>query len=91
MNSDGGLIQGFNANQTGGPGYVSFLTEATDSSPWRSVRFFDNQANSNTWQIDNVSYSNVPTPALLPGLVGLGVAALRKRSKSDDESPETSA
>ncbi|MGG6238287.1 PTPA-CTERM sorting domain-containing protein [Nodosilinea sp. AN01ver1] len=29
----------------------------------------------------------MPTPALLPGLVGLGVAALRKRS-SEDESEQ---
>lgn len=30
----------------------------------------------------------VPTPALLPGLVGLGAAALRKRSQKDGESAE---
>ncbi|MBE9140720.1 PTPA-CTERM sorting domain-containing protein [Nodosilinea sp. LEGE 07088] len=27
----------------------------------------------------------IPTPALLPGLVGLGVAALRKRRNADEE------
>lgn len=34
-------------------------------------------------QLDDVAY-RVPTPALLPGLVGMGVAALRKR-KSEEE------
>ena len=37
--------------------------------------------NSSTLSIDNVStgVTPVPTPALLPGLIGLGVVALRKR------------
>jgi len=36
------------------------------------------------YSIDNVSFSNanpIPTPALLPGLLGIGAAALRKRKK----------
>ena len=32
--------------------------------------------------------SEVPTPALLPGLVGIGVAALRKRGSSEEETVE---
>ncbi|NJL47176.1 MAG: PTPA-CTERM sorting domain-containing protein [Leptolyngbyaceae cyanobacterium SM2_5_2] len=31
----------------------------------------------------NVSTAYVPTPALLPGLIGLGVAALRKRNEEE--------
>ena len=45
----------------------------------------DGNQRTNAWAFDvlNVDQSNavtaVPTPALLPGLIGLGVAALRKR------------
>jgi hypothetical protein len=38
----------------------------------------DNILNSSL-TIDNVSVTPVPTPALLPGLIGLGVGVLRKR------------
>jgi len=30
----------------------------------------------------------VPTPALIPGLIGLGVAALRKKKQEEEVSPE---
>jgi hypothetical protein len=33
----------------------------------------------------------IPTPALLPGLVGMGVAALRKKSKSEQSQQEAEA
>lgn len=33
------------------------------------------------FEIDDIRYTEVPTPALLPGLVGMGVAALRKRKQ----------
>lgn len=40
--------------------------------------------NSTDWEVDNIAYSGVipdpiPTPALLPGLIGLGMSAWRKR------------
>ncbi len=40
--------------------------------------------NSTDWEVDNIAYSGVipdpiPTPALLPGLIGLGLSAWRKR------------
>ncbi|MFH7241592.1 MAG: PTPA-CTERM sorting domain-containing protein [Spirulina sp.] len=38
--------------------------------------------------LSGVSVSEVPTPALLPGLVGLGVAALRKRKGEGSEEAE---
>ncbi|MBW4470377.1 MAG: PTPA-CTERM sorting domain-containing protein [Stenomitos rutilans HA7619-LM2] len=31
------------------------------------------------FEVDNVAYQAIPTPALLPGLLGMGIAALRKR------------
>ena len=36
------------------------------------------------FEIDDVRYTEVPTPALLPGLVGIGVAALRKRKQAGE-------
>ncbi|NJL47179.1 MAG: PTPA-CTERM sorting domain-containing protein [Leptolyngbyaceae cyanobacterium SM2_5_2] len=37
----------------------------------------------------NISTAYVPTPALLPGLLGLGVAALRKRNEDDEIEQES--
>jgi hypothetical protein len=34
------------------------------------------------------SAAPIPTPALLPGLIGMGVAALRKRGQEEGESAE---
>ncbi len=43
----------------------------------------------NTYVGDSgVGYGEVPTPALIPGLLGAGIAALRKRRKESDEQPE---
>lgn len=41
----------------------------------------------NYFEVDNVAYQ-VPTPALLPGLIGLGVAALRKRKQQAKQEAE---
>jgi hypothetical protein len=35
--------------------------------------------------IDNISFETVPTPALLPGLIGMGVAALRRKQNETAE------
>lgn len=59
----------------GGSVYVNFF--ANNSSEYfnrvvlRSTEF--------AFESDNHAYRAIPTPALLPGLVGFGVAALRKR------------
>ncbi|MBE9061245.1 PTPA-CTERM sorting domain-containing protein [cf. Phormidesmis sp. LEGE 11477] len=37
----------------------------------------------------NYSFTTVPTPALLPGLIGMGVAALRRRKEEELESAES--
>ncbi|NJL47103.1 MAG: PTPA-CTERM sorting domain-containing protein [Leptolyngbyaceae cyanobacterium SM2_5_2] len=42
--------------------------------------------NSGDWEVDHLQYGYVPTPALLPGLIGLGVAALRKKQEKSSES-----
>jgi hypothetical protein len=36
----------------------------------------------------SVYYNVIPTPALLPGLIGMGVAAVRKRKGEAEESAE---
>jgi len=41
---------------------------------------------SGDWEVDHLQYGYVPTPALLPGLIGLGVAALRKKQDESSES-----
>lgn len=41
--------------------------------------------NSDDWEVDHLQYGHVPTPALLPGLMGMGIAALRKRQASEEQ------
>lgn len=42
--------------------------------------------NSGDWEVDDLQYSaDVPTPALLPGLIGLGIGVLRKRKGEQAE------
>jgi len=36
-----------------------------------------------SFNVDNINVVPIPTPALLPGLIGLGVAALRKNTEQD--------
>jgi hypothetical protein len=52
----------------------------------------NNNNGAKNLDIDNVyiagSTTPVPTPALLPGLIGMGVAALRKRNGETEESTE---
>lgn len=64
---------------TGSGNYFNFNENAVMSR-------FDRVVISGTGvTVDNVAY-RVPTPALLPGLVGMGVAALRKRQQEESES-----
>lgn len=42
-------------------------------------------SNSTDWEVDHLQYGYVPTPALLPGLIGMGVAALRKRRTEEEQ------
>lgn len=46
-----------------------------------TVELLSSQA---AFEIDDVRYEEVPTPALLPGLIGIGVAALRKRKQAGE-------
>jgi hypothetical protein len=64
---------------TGSGDYFNFSENAVAS------RFNRVVISGTNVSVDNVAY-RVPTPALLPGLVGMGVAALRKRQQEEGES-----
>lgn len=40
---------------------------------------------SSDWEIDNLAYTAIPTPALLPGLLGLGLSVWRKGKNDKSE------
>jgi hypothetical protein len=43
---------------------------------------------SDDYFLSGVTVETIPTPALLPGLIGMGLAALRKRKGEQAEQPE---
>jgi hypothetical protein len=54
--------------------YVDFKTDA--GTIFDKVEFISSQA---AFEVDNISYTAVPTPAMLPAIVGFGLAALKRR------------
>ena len=54
------------------------------NAPLISERFTRVAITGSLVALDDVAY-RVPTPALLPGLVGMGAAALRKRKQEEEE------
>jgi hypothetical protein len=60
-----------------GDGFLGIVGNA----PFSTVVFDTAGGGSESYQADNLSFSTtpIPTPALLPGLVGMGLAAWRKR------------
>ncbi|MEO0755904.1 MAG: PTPA-CTERM sorting domain-containing protein [Cyanobacteria bacterium J06648_16] len=86
------LIAGFdNTNSPGGVSTSPTFFGVKSDSPFRFVEFDvvragENFINNDQPQralvhFDTLQYKQVPTPALLPGLVGMGIATLRKRQK----------
>lgn len=69
------LFAGSGDQSANGAVYVNFFSQGS-TDLFDEVRLFSTQA---AFEVDNIAYRAIPTPALLPGLVGLGVAALRKR------------
>ena len=69
-----------------------FVNFAVDELGYNSYDFFNrveiSGGGQDPFQLDNVAYEVVPTPALLPGIIGMGIAALRKRKQSQEESAE---
>ena len=65
------------SQQPDGTYFVNFVADNEDD--WfDKVVFTSTQA---AFEIDDIRYTEIPTPALLPGLVGMGVAAFRKRKQ----------
>ena len=63
-----------------------FFTDGTSSMPVSSRSFFiavNTVGGGNNRDNIDFSIETVPTPALLPGLIGMGVAALRKRKSEE--------
>jgi len=64
--------------------YVNFSLGDIGAGVTRVV--LRNTDGARVFEVDNVSYKAIPTPALLPGLIGFGIAALRKRKAIAAES-----
>ncbi|MBE9112161.1 PTPA-CTERM sorting domain-containing protein [Nodosilinea sp. LEGE 07298] len=79
------VINGANGDQqVNGARYVNF-TSSSSSDYFDSIVL---RSTSAAFESDNHAFREVPTPALLPGLIGLGVAALRRKQ---DETAEENA
>jgi len=63
------------------PGFYNFRYSFVAATPSTLLKFTSKQDPSNYLRLDDVSVTAtaIPTPALLPGLLGLGVGVLRKR------------
>jgi hypothetical protein len=71
-------------SKIGGPnGSFGFLETADTFSKITFSLIGDGRENnrSDVFEVDNLAYKKVPTPALLPGLFALGAGALRKRKQ----------
>ncbi len=71
----------------GSGNYFSFVTNPGDPTI-ESVSFF---RTAGSIDIDNVAFRVVPTPALLPGIIGMGIAALKKRRDGELAEAEADA
>jgi len=71
----------------GSGNYFSFVTNPGDPTI-ESVSFF---RTAGSIDIDNVAFRVVPTPALLPGIIGMGIAALKKRRDGELAEAEAEA
>ncbi|MFQ3618541.1 MAG: PTPA-CTERM sorting domain-containing protein [Cyanobacteriota bacterium] len=74
-------------NIAGTGNYFSFVTDAGDPTI-ESVTFTRTAGFIN---VDNVAFRVVPTPALLPGIIGMGIAALKKRREGALDEAEADA
>jgi hypothetical protein len=66
--------------------YYNFFVEPIAGNTYdffNEVRLIDPAGSAGNFRIDNVAFREIPTPALLPGLVGLGMATIRQRKKAD--------
>lgn len=73
------------ADIDGTAGNYTFLVNPGDEFGF-GVLTVDNAFGAGYATISNFNVTPVPTPALLPGLIGMGVAALRKKQSEAEES-----
>ena len=66
----------FGSSTTGG--FVNFFATSPDPRVITSVLLSDS-SDIGAFQVDNIAYQAIPTPALLPGLLAMGAGMLRKR------------
>ncbi len=77
----------------GGTDFVADITGVFRPSNLDGTGGFSAQGNfeftdGSTFSADITAGEEIPTPALLPGLIGMGVAALRKRGSAEEETVE---
>jgi hypothetical protein len=72
----------------GSGNYFSFVTANAGDPTIESVIF---TRTAGSIDIDNVAFRVVPTPALLPGIIGMGIAALKKRRDGELAEAEADA
>jgi len=85
---DGNTLATFDGNDISNPAngdqgingtfFVNFKGNDGENDYFDTVVF---NSTSAAFELDDIRYTEVPTPALLPGLIGVGVAALRKRKQ----------
>lgn len=82
------VFKGGNGNNISPQNYVAYLLKpGMTSGTWSSP--FINTKNGNVADISHISlYSRIPTPALLPGLIGMAIATVRKRQSANPSTPE---
>jgi hypothetical protein len=87
--SGNSLIQSFTGTQVAdqaignGGNYYNFIV-TNNSEIFNRVDLAQvNPPNGNDFQVDNVAYQQIPTPALLPGIMGIGAGIWKKRRKQE--------
>lgn len=76
FNNGTSQIQNVLGSSNGG---VSFLGFTDSGRSIASITIQRNQGGNDIFGIDDMRYVAIPTPALLPGLIGMGIAAIRRR------------
>jgi hypothetical protein len=79
-----GLGYDFTGNNQNNPGrYVNFFVTSAEPRTIASVLLEDlgDTNGSRAFEVDNIAYHQIPTPALLPALFGLSVGFWNKRRK----------
>lgn len=75
------------ADAFGNGNYFNFFV-TNNSEIFTRVDFRRAASNGNSFLIDDLAYQAIPTPALLPGLVALGIGAVRKRKAEAEAEAE---